>query len=443
MAKKTISAELETEVSNQPLETSGTIPMWLTGSLLRNGPIKVTVNGESNPHWFDGLAMLHAFSFQNGNVHYTNRFLRSEAYRTVFEKGSLHYLGFAQDPCRSLFSQFLSLFSPHPIQNANINIAKIAEHFVALTEIPLPVRFDPQTLETLGVLDYQDALPKSACWESAHPHREVNYLVKFGRQSFYTLYKNGIEREVIAEIPVESPSYMHSFAITENYIILTEYPLVVNPFDLIRADKPFIANYVWKPERGTTFILIDRKNGQDAGRYKTEALFAFHHTNAFEQGDRIHLDIVAYPNADIINSFYYDKKADIEQPKLKRFTLDLKSGIRSELLLPLSCEFPRINQNFDGKPYRFAYLTLFEKVGKPTGLCKINTETKETLIWEEPGCGEPVFVPTPGAQEEDEGVILAVVGSSLLILDGKSFKEIGRAKVPHTLPPGLHGQYFN
>src|SRR5262249_28437729 len=161
------------------------------------------------------------------------------------EKGSLSYSGFASDPCRSLFKRFLTIFFPHShrsVHNANVNVAKLADEYVALTEMPLPVKFNPQTLETLGVLDYQDQLPKEKCWESAHPHtdydqkRTWNYLIKFGRTSYYTLYylEDGLaQRKIIAEVPVDKPAYMHSFAVTENYIILTEFPLVVKPLDLL------------------------------------------------------------------------------------------------------------------------------------------------------------------------------------------------------------------
>ncbi len=156
-----ISAEILDEVSDQRLLVSGEIPTWLSGTLVRNGPIKVTVNGQCNEHWFDGLAMLHGFSFDKGQVVYTNKFLRSDAFRAVFEEGSLHYVGFAVDPCRSLFKSFFTLFSTHEptIQNANVNVTKLAEAYVAMTVVPLPVQFDPQTLETLGVFDYQDQLP--------------------------------------------------------------------------------------------------------------------------------------------------------------------------------------------------------------------------------------------------------------------------------------------
>lgn len=124
-----ISCELQEEVENISLEITGKVPNWLSGTLIRNGPIKVTVNGQSNEHWFDGLAMLHAFSFRGGKVSYSNKFLRSDAYHTVFDKSSLKYEGFASDPCRSLFKTFFTFFfsESHPaIQNANVNVAKLA-----------------------------------------------------------------------------------------------------------------------------------------------------------------------------------------------------------------------------------------------------------------------------------------------------------------------------
>lgn len=470
-----VSAELQDEVENSPLEITGKVPDWLSGTLIRNGPIKVIVNGQSNAHWFDGLAMLHAFSFHSGNVTYSNKFLRSEAYYTVFSKGSINYRGFAVDPCRSIFRKFLTFFIPNShltMQNANVNIAKLADQYVALTEIPLPVKFDPHNLETIGILNYQDELPKDKCWESAHPHydneekRTLNYLIKFGRTSYYSLYgleDGSPERKMIAEVPVEAPAYMHSFAVTENYIILTEFPLVIKPLDLILKNRAFIENFTWQPQRGTQFLVIDKKNGNVIGKYVTKPFFAFHHANAFEKDGVIHLDIVTYKDGSIITgeSLYVNSDkapSDNFHSKLERFSLFLYNGeITSNVLLSKSNEFPRINEKLDGKPYHYVYLAGFNDKAenkkewlRGERLYKINTATKKVIEWSEKGCspGEPVFVCAPTALEEDDGVVLAVVldhihkNSFLLILDGKSFKELGRARAPHPIPAGFHGQYF-
>lgn len=461
------SAEVKQEIAHQPLSISGTVPTWLSGTLVRNGPIKVTANGESTAHWFDGLAMLHAFSFENGKVHYTNRFLRSDAYHTVFDEGSIHYPGFAADPCRSLFKKFFTYFFPNPgpsIKNANVNVAKIANQYVALTETPLPVQFDPGTLETLGVLEYQDALPKERCWESAHPHHDnkenstLNYLIKYGRESYYTLYhvtEGSPERKIIAEVPVQEPAYMHSFATTENFIILTEFPFVVSPRDLLAKNKAFIKNFQWKPERGTQFIVIDKQNGQVIGKYATKPFFAFHHANAFENKDSIIIDVVTYNDASIItgDTLLLDTEKDTDHSsQLERFTLQ-NGKITSEVLFPHAVEFPRINDLHDGKAYRYLYLAGFDDPSNEQGsktLYKIDTNSQAVLKWsaKEGLVGEPVFVSAPKAQKEDEGVLLSLVlepksnHSYLVILDGQSFEEVARAEAPHLIPGGLHGQYF-
>jgi carotenoid cleavage dioxygenase-like enzyme len=75
---------------------------------------------------------------------------------------------------------------------------------------------------------------------------------------------------------------------------------------------------------------------------------------------------------------------------------------------------------------------------------------RTATTWCEPGCypGEPVFVAAPEARDEDEWVILTVVldahrgASFLLVLDARSCAELARAEVPHHIPFGLYGQYF-
>jgi carotenoid cleavage dioxygenase-like enzyme len=464
-----ILVDLDEELNHQKLSVSGTIPKWLDGTLVRNGPLNITIDGQKNVHWFDGLAMLHAFSFHDGQVDYTNKFLHTEAYQKVFDRGSLDYAGFATNPKLSLFKQLLSYFMPHKytVQNANINIAKIATDYVALTEIPLPVKFDLNTLETVGVCDYQDSMPHEKCWESAHPHFDphtgemINYLVDYGQSSNYTLYRlrrGSCQRELIAKIPVDKPSYMHSFAVTSNYVIFTEFPLVVSPIDLLKEERPFIDNFAWEPLRGTKFLVIDRNSGVKVKEFKTIPFFAFHNVNAFEEEGNIYLDMVCYDNAGIIQMVADHYRATSEKEnwaatRLVRFQLSEKEEVISDVLFKKFVEFPRINESKDGLPYRFVYLVDARDamlINETRPLYKVDTHTKEAIQWQCEGCypGEPVFIPLPNSGIEDDGIILSIVldaenfGSFLLILDAKTFQEIARAKVPHVIPPGLHSQYF-
>ena len=54
---------LDRETSGAELDWQGTPPVWLNGVLLRTGPAKFEARAAAYRHWFDGLAMLHRFSF--------------------------------------------------------------------------------------------------------------------------------------------------------------------------------------------------------------------------------------------------------------------------------------------------------------------------------------------------------------------------------------------
>ncbi|KAG1941329.1 beta,beta-carotene 9',10'-oxygenase [Pimephales promelas] len=84
-------------------------------------------------------------------------------------------------------------------------------------------------------------------------------------------------------------------------------------------------------------------------------------------------------------------------------------------------------------------------------IVKFDAETKQRLEWtgEDGFPSEPVFIPRPDAVDEDDGVILTViinakprVGGFLLMLDGKSFKEVARACVDVEFHMDMHGYFI-
>src|ERR1022692_5051720 len=121
-------------------------------------------------HGFDGLAMLHKFDIVDGRVSHANRFLDPPARRADAD-GKMAYSEFATDPCRSLFKRFTQVFTgPAFGANANVTIGAIAARTVAQTEYPMPVAFDPQTLDTIGVVSFDDRLKGAVT--TAHPHHD-------------------------------------------------------------------------------------------------------------------------------------------------------------------------------------------------------------------------------------------------------------------------------
>jgi beta,beta-carotene 9',10'-dioxygenase len=452
---------LEEETAVERLPVRGELPAWLTGALVRVTPAKLEVGDRRLAHWFDGVAMLNRFGFADGKVSYANRFLDSNAHRDA-QEGEWRHGGFATDPCRSLFKRVQSIFSPDITDNPNVNLVRIGERYIAMTETPMPVEFDAETLETLGHLDYADSLKGHVT--TAHPHHDrernelVNYLARFSRTSEYVLYglpAGSSERRVIARLPVKEPAYMHAFGMSERYLILAEYPLRVNPLKLAFGGKPFIENYQWRPQEPTRFQVIDRASGALRGTYETDAFFCFHHVNAFERGSELVVDLCAYEDPSIIDALYLDENGPVgELPpvELRRYTIDLDGGnVRSEPLSEGSFELPRIDYGrHNTRPYRYTYGTGSVDGGWIDRLVKIDVSDGTRSEWHEDGCypGEPVFVREPGREAEDAGVALSVVldtragRSFLLVLDAGSWQELARAEAPHHIPFGFHGQYF-
>jgi carotenoid cleavage dioxygenase-like enzyme len=200
-------------------------------------------------------------------------------------------------------------------------------------------------------------------------------VLAFGRQSRYHLYSLAAEmgqQALVGTVVARKPAYMHSFGMTERYLILAEFPLVVNPLTLRFGGKPFIRNYRWEPERGLRFHVIDKQTGGVVQSVRATPCFGFHHVNAFEQGDEVVVDIVAYPDATVIDHLYLDH--------LRSGRPVTATGKLTRLRIPMG-RYP----------------------------------------------GEPVFVAAPDALAEDDGVILSVVldaqqeTSFLLILEASSY----------------------
>lgn len=452
---------LDEEIRVESLPIEGEVPAWLDGSLLRTGPARWEVGDRAMNHWFDGFAMLHRFAFSNGAVSYANRFLESQAYRAAEETGEISYSEFATDPCRSLFKRVASLLQgPQLSDNGNVNLVKLGERFVAMTETPIPVEFDAGTLETAGV-----AWDTPGMLTTAHPHLDranggmINFAARLGPRNQYRFFGLGPDdrrdgARVLASIPVRHPAYMHSFGQTERWFVLAEFPYVVNPLALAFSGRPYIENYRWKPELGTKLTLIDRRTGEAKGPFETEACFGFHHVNAYEEGEAVIADICTFDDAAIVEDLYLGNLrngAKIAPPHLDRFTIDAAAGsVTRERLVEEPLDLPRINYGrCHERHHRYVWGAGTDGTGFFDRIVRADVEERTTEVWSEPGSfpGEPVFVAAPDAGGEAEGVLLSVVldgaaGTSyLLVLDAGTLEEIGRARVSHHVPLGFHGQY--
>ncbi len=451
----------ENEITQDELPVQGTIPDWLTGSLIRTAPSKFEVGQEHYRHWFDGLAMLHKFSFADQRVSYRCRFLNSEAYQQARRKNQIVYGEYGTDPCRDLFQKVVSVFrGPRATDNGCVNINPYGWGLTATTETPKPVMFRLDTLETEGTFPFEDEVAGQVTIVHPHYDREgtmFSYLTNFGYKSTYNVYAQAPgsrTRKLIASVPTDEPAYMHSIGMTENYVILTEFPIVTNPLKFRFSQKPFIENYRWKPERGTKIHVVEKTGAVQS--FEVEPFFAFHHANAFEQDGEIIFDIVAHRDADVINQLYLHHLRS-EQPssttgQLWRFRIQpTLKAVSQQVIASVPIELPRINYaRVNAQDYQYVY-------GAGTtvpdnfldNITKVDVTSGQETIWHQEHCypGEPVFVETPDAQTEDDGILLSIVldarqqTSFLLVLNAENLQEIARASVPQHITFGFHGQY--
>lgn len=148
----------------QPMSAkiTGTIPKWISGTLLRNGPGKFEVKEMSYRHVFDGLALLQQFVIEDGNVTYFNRFLRSQTYQKNMNAGKIIESELCTpglpDPCKNIFARWFSYYFPKEFtDNASVNFCCIKGKIYAMTEVPIITEVDPSSLESVNRVKLSDA----------------------------------------------------------------------------------------------------------------------------------------------------------------------------------------------------------------------------------------------------------------------------------------------
>lgn len=445
------------------LAVDGTLPLWLRGTLYRNGPSQWQVGETALAHWFDGFARLHRFGFSgDGTVTYTSRMLDSEQYRRSTAQGRLWKRVFATDPVRRWYHKLSQFLWPVYGDNALVNILPLAGGLAALTETPRQVLVDPVSLATRGEMVYDD--PLRGDHTSAHPLTDpatgdlINLLTKYGkvtRHQFTRLPAGSRRRELIGTITAAEPSYHHTFGMTPRFIVLTEWPFVVQPLRIVFGNSTILGSYRWKPELGLRIRLLERATGRVLGPFTSESCFGFHHVNAYDDGDAVVFDVAVVDGPEVFEELLLDQlrtSGVASYPRLRRFRVQTQSGqVTHEPLGEGPFDFPIIDERFRGSPAEVVFgcgVVAARPEGMLNQIIRRELPSGAQRTWHQDGCypGEPVFVPRPQGGR-DEGVLLSVVldapraHSFLLVLDATTLAHLARIDLPHVVPFGFHGSF--
>lgn len=445
------------ELDAPDLVVTGDLPADLEGTFYRNGPDPLHPPREGDRyHVFDGDGMVYAFRFEGGRVSMRNRWVRTPKFEQERAAG------------RRLFGVFGNPMKSDPSVNfmdyntANTHIWPHGDKLFALMEGCPPVEMDPDSLATVGRETFGGAVTGPF---TAHPKLDVDSgeLFAFGYSAKgpgsnavrYTVVDPAGTHARVAWIEQPYASMMHDFMMTQTKVA---FPCLPVSIDLGRAmqGKPLAA---WDASKAAHFGVMDRAgDGSDIRWIETDPTFTFHFFNACERDGAIVAEAVISPRAPLMPDVDGNLPSHGDTRfRLGRWTIRTDGAgpsFKQEELDDMDLQFPRIDDRFAGKPYRYAFAngSTSPVAGREEGFDAIvrydlHTGKRDTYVTGA-NCftGEPVFVPRAGTVAEGDGYLLCLVWragenrSDLLVMDAGDLAAgpIATVRLPVRVPAGFH-----
>lgn len=445
-----LHAPVATEVQRCDLRVHGTIPSELDGTFLQIG---------SNPryapvgayHVFDGDGMVHAVRLRDGRASYRNRWVRTRGFEREARAGRALSRGILEPITHA------DLAEPFK-ETANTDLIVHRGRLLALWWIAGPAyRLDPDDLRTLGADDFDGALPRRIAahakvdprtgalvfldWHLLPPWLCVGEIAADGRLVRY------------AEVALPGPRLQHDLALTPNYVVVLDAPLLLEPAAMAHGCLQL------KFERNGPLRLglVPRTCAGPVRWFDAEASYVFHLVNAWEEDGRVIVDGCRIAEPLIEDG--RDTDARVPRigririaPTLHRWRLDLHDGSLSESTLDDRwTEFPRTDDRMLGEEVPF---TIHPTIARREtllfdGLMRRDGPTGRIAHAAYPaGCygGEASVV--SGSPGSSTRFLLVYVTdepngrSELCIFDAEELREpVARVELPQRVPAGFHTRW--
>jgi len=375
-----------------------------------------------------------------------------------------------------------------PNDNTFVNTFKVGGKLLSLTDGPYPLELDPKTLDVKGVFKFHDSITGVApqLSGSAHPlplpgTGEMvdfvgtdNLLTGNGSVYMYTIDDaTPHTRKNLAAVPDGKPPYMHSFGLTDNYIVLPHMPVEFNIGALALSDSVadvFKDIPLTKPDPNNGFHITDMKNGgkQIIKRLPADYRLYYTHTvNTFENASGVVIDLVTSPSnpfsqRNLSLAFAMDKAQRDADPlarmTVRRFLVPVSEDgeVSMEDLTPPdeAVDFTNMNYNFRGKKNCFFWGVNWltdKKSYANMSILKRNTCGGPDLRWQRQYWypSEPSFIAAPGPDaKEDDGFIVftALDGNTkdtyLMFLDAKTMQVRSQVGPFPRIGFTTHGEFY-
>lgn len=455
------------------LRTEGRFPEALSGTLYRNGPGLFSHLGHRYGHWFDGDGLVTALRLDAGRAEGAVRLLSTPGLLEERRRGRAYFGGYGTrapgffNPLRALRTAKGGGKNP-----ANTSMLAWNERVFALCEAGKPLEIDPSTLETIGETDLDGAVLQTF---TAHPHRRpdgsfINVGVRLGvpgELDLMLLRADGTAGR-LTSFRLPYPTMIHDFAVTERHAIVFLSPLHIELLPILLARKTFVDAHTWKTNAPTQVVVFPLDAPASPRQFSINPFWAWHTANAFEDGDRIIVDLVRhqdYPRSrDWLGSVLSTgkpstgKRGGAPSGQLARLRIDPKRGrAETQFLRHRTGEFPRVAPHLEGTRHRYVHLLEHPSeasalIGPPSAIVSVDVDSGLTRSFEFPPHqfpSEAVFVPHPRATSEDHGWLLSLVYDGLehrshfVVFDAQHLGDgpLARAFLETHVPLGFHGVF--
>lgn len=452
------------EIDDAPVEVRGTLPSWLGGRLLLNGPALWELPNGRYQHWFDGLAMLHRLHITPGGgpVRYRSRFARSEDYVRSTGRGAPAFGGFDTPDPVSLWGKLATLRHPRATDNPAVVLSRIGERWVAVTETPHLLEFDPDTLHTIGRWPFKDKadLHLMAAHGITDAHGAYwNVGVTLGPKCTYKLLRvnpGATVREVVGHIVVPAAGYTHGFAMTPHYALVWETAMRVQSLGFLLTRRAYIRNFRWQPETGSRLHAVSLADGS-VRSWDIPPMMCFHGVQAWEDGQALVAELCTYDDARIFDDLLLaplrQGLAPKAQAKLTRYRMEPGRSQAQVETFGEGFELPQVHPAWSGRRQAgVAWGAGFDPARENAFLdrtIRLQTAGAERLVWQRGQAIqlEPLFVPRPDGQAEDDGVLLVPTlaegdtSTVIGVLDARTMLCLATLHAPQVIPFGFHAAW--
>jgi len=459
------------------------LPSSILGTYIIGGPAIFEYGGQAFTSVLDGFGKINRIEIRNGHACFATNMLQSSFWNSSIKAGHIApgALFTETKPPRKcpFYNPACDMMAKSDNNWVNsVHLSGGGDKIILLSDTTTMIDYDISSMTVSGVHKFDDHMTKLFevnALGSAHPHTDghggfIEFGVESGISDYVDIYtvdpSDPRARRLMARYSSKSSPYLHSFGVTANYAVI---PHNINLEMAAMLESDGLLSKAMKGSfEGVNVVKLERAGASapsDAITFHPNPFYHVHVVNSFENASGVVFDVSTYQDTPFsgpmtdIGAARTKSVRDAEKLRgvIKRYHFGLvgdQKGVATEEVLSLpgrTTDFPKINQNFAGKPYCIYYAVEWFHDDRTFGsmaVLKHNLCTGTRTYWfrEDWYPSEAIFV--PNGIGESEGVLLLVVlngrmqTSHFVVADATDMHTLAEFQLPVRIPFTGHAEFF-